>query len=223
MSHLKRLSAPKTWNISRKDTTFIIAPNPGPHKKAYSVPLLVLVRDMLGIVQNAKECKNILHTGQVIINGRKRRENNYSVGLMDIVELPLIKKSYRISISTKGKLFAAELEKPENRMCRIEGKTILANKKVQLNLFGGENIIIDKDEYKVGDTIKLDVKERKVKGSVVLSNGVSALIIGGSHVGETATIKGIDKSITPTEIILEEENKKEIRTRLYNVYPIDLK
>jgi small subunit ribosomal protein S4e len=223
MSHLKRLAAPKTWNISRKDNTFIVTPNPGPHKKEHSIPLVVLIRDMIGIVDNAKECKNILHTGQVLINGRKRRENNYPVGLMDIIELPLTKKSYKLMISTKGKLFAKELEKSEDRMCRIEGKTILANKKVQLNLFGGENIIIDKDEYKVGDTIKLDVKDRKVKGSVVLSKGVPALIIGGSHVGEIAVIKGIDKSIAPTEIILEDESQKEIRTRLYNVYPIEQK
>jgi small subunit ribosomal protein S4e len=136
-----------------------------------------------------------------------------------VVDLPLAKKTYKILISKKGKLFAKEVENIKERLCRIEGKTILSNGKIQLNLFGSENIIVDKDEYKVGDVLKLGIEDKKVKGNIVLSNGIPALIIGGSHVGETAIIKGIDKSITPTEIMLEDDSKNEIRTRLYNVYP----
>jgi|TARA_Y100000310_G_C20691787_1_gene822761 small subunit ribosomal protein S4e len=221
MSHLKRLAAPKTWNISRKDRKFIIKTSPGPHKKEQSIPLVVLLRDMLGIVKNSAESKKILHQGFVLVNKTVRRKNEFPVGLMDIIELPLAKKIYRLSITRKGKLYAEEIEKAEERLCRIEGKTVIGKGKIQLNLFGGENIIVDKDDYKIGDVLKLGLADRKVNGNIVLSNNIPALIIGGSHVGEVATIKGIDKSISPTEIMLEDENKKEIRTRLYNVYPIE--
>jgi small subunit ribosomal protein S4e len=221
MSHLKRLAAPKSWNIARKERKFITKNSPGPHKQEQSIPLVVLLRDMLNVVKNAKESKKILYEGLVLVNGKKRRKNDFSVGLMDILELPLAKKIYKITISKKGKLYAEEIESAKDHLCRIEGKTILEKGKVQLNLFSGENVIVDKDEYKVGDVIKLSLKDHKLTGNVVLSNGTSALIIGGSHVGQIVTIKGIDKSITPTEVLLEDAEKKEIRTRLYNVYPIE--
>jgi len=218
MTHLKRLAAPKTWNISRKERKFIVNTSPGSHRKEQSIPLLVLLRDLLKVVKNANESKKILYKGLVLVNRKKIMKNDFPVGLMDIIELPLTKKMYRLSINKKGKLYAHEIESTKERLCRIEGKTIISKGKVQLNLYGSENILVDKDEYKIGDVIKLGLDDKKIKENIVLSNGISALIIGGSHVGEIATIKGIDKSITPTEIVLEDENKKEIRTRLYNVY-----
>jgi len=221
MSHLKRLAAPKSWNISRKERKFTVSTRPGPHAKEQSVPLVVFIRDLLGLVKSAKEAKTVLLQGAVLVNGKKRRDLRFSVGLMDIVEFPLMKTAYMISINRKGKLFPAPVENAKERMCRVEGKTIISNGKVQLNLFGSENIIVDKDEYKRGDVVKLSISDNKIKGNIVLSNDTPALIIGGSHVGKTATIKGIDKSITPTEIILEDDGKNEIRTRLYNVYPIE--
>lgn len=218
MTHLKRLAAPKTWNISRKEKKFIINTSPGPHRKAQSIPLLVLLRDILGVVKSAKESKKILQNGLILVNRKKIKKNDFPVGLMDIIELPLTKKMYKILINKKGRLYAHEIESTKERLCRVEGKTIISKGKAQLNLYDGENLVIDKDEYKIGDVIKLGLDDKKVKGNIVLSNGISAFIIGGSHVGEIATIKGIDKSITPAEIILEDENKNEIRTRLYNVY-----
>jgi len=218
MTHLKRLAAPKTWNISRKEQKFIINTSPGPYRKEQSIPLLVLLRDLLGVVKSAKESKKILQNGLVLVNRKKIKKNDFPVGLMDIIELPLTKKIYKILINKKGRLYAHEIESAKERLCRVERKSIINKGKTQLNLYGGENIVIDKDEYKIGDVIKLGLDDKKIKGNIVLSNGISALIIGGSHVGRITTIKGIDKSITPTEIILEDESKNEIRTRLYNVY-----
>lgn len=221
MSHLKRLAAPKTWDIVRKGKKFTAKTSPGPHKEEYSLPLVVLLRDTLGIVSTEKECKKVLRDGLVLVNGKKRAEKKFAVGLMDCVEIPLEKKAYRMSINKRGILYPEEAEPAKERLARIEGKTVIKKGKVQLNLFGGDNITVDKDEYKIGDVVKLSFKDHKIAGTIVLSNGIPALIIGGSHVGVIATIKGLDKSITPAEAILEDEDKKEIRTRLYNVYPIE--
>ena len=41
------------------------------------------------------------------------------------------------------------------KLHRIENKTIVKGKKVQLNLHDGRNIIVGKDEYKSGDVLKI--------------------------------------------------------------------
>jgi small subunit ribosomal protein S4e len=220
MSHLKRLTAPKTWNIARKTTKFISTISPGPHTKEKAVPVVVLLRDMLGIVETAKECRHILHEGLLLVNNKKPKKPDFPVGLMDIIELPLAKKVYKMTINKKGKLAVEEIKEAKIRLCRVEGKTKITGGKTQLNLYGGMNAIIDKDDYKIGDVVKFDLATGKIKGNIVLSKDVSALIIGGSHVGRILKIKGIDKSITPAEILLDDDSK-EVRTRLYNVYLVE--
>ena len=57
--HLKRLNAPKNWKIRKKEYSFIVNPNPVPHSKKSSIPLGVLIRDILGYAKNSKEVKII--------------------------------------------------------------------------------------------------------------------------------------------------------------------
>jgi len=42
----------------------------------------------------------------------------------------------------------------EWKLCRIQNKTIVKGKKVQLNLHDGKNKLVEKDEYKTGDVLK---------------------------------------------------------------------
>ena len=58
--HLKRLNAPKSWDILRKQLKFIVRANPGPHNKKTSVALGVLIRDVLGYAKTSKEVKFML-------------------------------------------------------------------------------------------------------------------------------------------------------------------
>jgi small subunit ribosomal protein S4e len=60
----------KAWPIKRKNITFIAKPNPGSYKAEYVVPVVVLLRDILGVAETSKEVKMILHNrGDVLLNG----------------------------------------------------------------------------------------------------------------------------------------------------------
>ena len=103
MVRLKRLVAPRWWPIERKTKKFILAPR-GPHTKDFSLPLLVLIRDVLKLSETGKEAKNIIKKGEVLVDGKKRKDPNFGVGLLDLIEIPSLKKVWR-AIPKKGLSF----------------------------------------------------------------------------------------------------------------------
>ena len=54
---LKRLNAPKSWPVPRKSNVWVTSPNPGPHSLDGCMPLSVVLRDMLKVVDTAAEAK----------------------------------------------------------------------------------------------------------------------------------------------------------------------
>ena len=57
MAKLKRLRTPKFWRIQRKGTKLTVSPRPGPHKKFECIPLQIIARDILKIVETGEEAK----------------------------------------------------------------------------------------------------------------------------------------------------------------------
>ena len=55
----KRLAAPKYWPIKRKAKKFTVASLPAPHPTKDSLPLLIIVRDILKLAETSKEAKYI--------------------------------------------------------------------------------------------------------------------------------------------------------------------
>ena len=100
--HLKRKPAPKLWPIHRKEAVWTVKPTPGPHPAARSLPLALVVRDMLGFANTAKEARNIICSGKILVDGKIRKDDSYLVGLMDVISVPENNKSYRVLPSGKG-------------------------------------------------------------------------------------------------------------------------
>ena len=68
MSHLKRHAIPKSWPIQRKGTAFVVQPNVG---FADSLPVLIILRDILNVAQNRKEAKKMIHMKNILVNGKE--------------------------------------------------------------------------------------------------------------------------------------------------------
>src|SRR3989344_633623 len=101
--HLKRHFAPNSWKIKRKGLTFVTRHNPGPHSGKTSMPLNVVLRDMLHYADTARESKIILTRRNVFVDGIRRKEPKFPVGLFDVVEFKDINKSHRVILDKKGK------------------------------------------------------------------------------------------------------------------------
>ena len=144
--HMKRKPAPKLWPIHRKEAVWTVMPKPGPHSLSSSLPLALIVRDMLGYAKTAKEAKKIISHGKIKVNGKVRLDERFLVGFMDIVSIPEIKKYYRVLPSKKGFLLKTiNSDQAKFKLSRIEDKTVVKGGKVSLDLDDGSNVLIDVD------------------------------------------------------------------------------
>jgi len=191
--HLSRLAMPKTWKIKRKGRKWVTRPLPGPHSLKVGLPLNVLLRDMLSYAQTAKEVKYVLNNQEILVDGIRRKEPKFIVGLMDVVSIPSIKKQFRILINKKGIIIASEIKQDEIKIkpCKIIGKTAVKTGKLQLNLFDGKNILTEDKSFNTGDTVVIEVPSHKIKEVLRLEKGAVVYLTKGKHIGETGIVDEI--------------------------------
>lgn len=191
MTHQKRLSIPKSWKAGKKGYKWVSATRPGPHSQARSLPLGIIIRDVLKLVDNSREGKRILSEGKVLVDGIPRKDLRFPVGLFDIITLPLINETYRMLQDEKGRLSLHKLSETNvNKLCRINDKTTLKGGKVQLNLNDGTNIL-GSNEYGTKDSLILSVPDKQVVKHLQFKVGNLAMVVGGQHSGEIGKIKEI--------------------------------
>ena len=213
--HLKRFKAPKHWPIHPKENKWTTKPNAGPHAIEGSLPLLLIVRDILGVADNAREAKRIINTGEILVDGRARKDYKFPVGFMDVIEIPKSEKVYRVLPDEKGRLilYPIAAENKDFKLCKITDKTTIRGGKTQLNLHDGRNQLAD-NEYKVGDVVILKVPEQEITDRIVFEKGTIGLITGCKHTGEIGRINKINitKSSMSNTVEMETEDKKTFLT-----------
>ena len=220
--HLKRLNAPRTLKLHRKERTWTVKSSPGPHPLESSIPLGMMVRDYLKICDTLREAKRIIASGEITVNGVPRKDNKFPCGLMDVISLTKIKKNYRVLFDRRGKLTLVEIASKDAgwKLCRIENKTIAKGKQIQLNLHDGQNKLVKKDEYKTGDVLKISFKDKKITETYPFAKGTVSMIIGGSHVGEIANIEDIQVVESSRPNLTKMKGVSEFSTIQDYVFPI---
>ncbi len=185
--HLKLLASPVSWGLGRKKVVWAKKPVAGAHALNESVPLTVLLRDVLGAVDSASQARHVVASGGVLVDGRRVSDDAFGVGLMDVVSLPALNKNYRV-VPRGRKLVAVEIssEAAKTKYCRVRGKVSVNKSKAQLNLHDGRNLLIEREEdtFKPGDTLVLSVPKQELKNVLRLSKGAKCLVYKGKHAGE---------------------------------------
>jgi small subunit ribosomal protein S4e len=202
--HLSRLAMPKTWQIKRKGIKYISRPLPGTHSMDRSIPLNLVFKNLLNYARTDKEVKHILNNQEIFVDGIRRKNPRFAIGVMDILSIPKLDKYFRVLLTQKGKLRLLAIEEKEAniKLCRIKNKTPV-KKKLQLNLGDGRNILVEKGEFKVRDTIVIEVPSQKIKEVLKLEKGNLVYLIGGKHIGEVGTIEDVKKN----KLIYKREKK----------------
>lgn len=220
--HLKRLAAPRVLRIPRKERALTIRAAPGPHRFSQAIPLGLLIRDYLGLCDTYKEARKIVSNGDILIDGVKRKNYKFPCGMMDVISIPKMRKYARILYDRNGKLVLVPISESdaEWKLCRIQNKTIIKGKKVQLNLHDGKNKLVEKDDYKTGDVLKLVFKENKIDDVYKFEKGSVSMITGGTHVGEIASIEEIQIVASSKPNLVALKGEKEFSTIAEHVFPI---
>jgi len=198
--------------VPKKRTKWIVSPRPGPHKKFESIPLLIIVRDLLKLVDTKNDAKKIIKNKNILVDGKPRTDLKYPVGLFDVIDIPKKEKQYRV-VPDKHGLSLIEITKKESsvKICRIKNKTMVKGGKTQLNLHDGKNILIkDKETYRPGDSILIELPSQKIVEHVNMEKGVVAIIVSGQNIGDIINIKDIikTKSREPNKIICKKDEKE---------------
>ena len=197
---LKRIAAPRTWDISRKGDRFVFKPLAGPHSIVSSYPLGVVVRDLAGMVTTSRELKHVARTGKVAVDGRARHSPSFPVGLFDVVSVAAEGVSFRLVPSAKG-LLLSKVDKGEvsKKLCGIKSKVKTKGGHVQYGLHDGRSLVDDKLNLAPGDAVLLEVPSQKVLDQVKMAKGSLGLVLSGDRAGQSGKIVDVKQGTITRE------------------------
>jgi len=201
-ARLKRKPAPKFWPIHRKESPWVVKPSSGPHSLQKCLPMTLVLRDMLEVADTRKEAKLILSEGKVQVNGIVRKQDDFPVGLMDVISMPESDQYYRVVPSHKG-LIVSPISKEDSKykLSRVEDKTT-TKAGVQIALHDGTNMLIKvadpknpvEVKYETFDILKINVADGQVTETLKTKEGNTAVITGGKNIGVKGKIVEIEKT-----------------------------
>jgi small subunit ribosomal protein S4e len=194
--HQKRLSAPESWPVARKTATFTVKAAGGPHGDD-GVPLVIVLRDVLGYVDSTKEAKYAVNTEGVLVNGEPVGDARRPVGMFDILSFPDREEHYRIFPGDGGRLglTAIDADAAASKLSKVEDKTLIDGGRVQLNLHDGSNLIVEDDDYDAGDSIVVSNDDQSIVAHFEYEEGALVTAVDGEHAGEIGTVDEIE--VTP--------------------------
>lgn len=229
---LKALAAPKFWPILRKEYKWTVKPRPGPHSAEVSLPLLLIVRNVLGYAKTAREARRLIAEGHFKVDGRVRKDYKYPVGPMDVIEVVDTGEAYRfLPYPVKFfKLHPIPKEEASIKPVRINNKTTVKGGHIQLNLHDGRNILIRvkdprkpvEDVYKTMDTLIITLPEQEIKEHIPFKEGAIAIIVAGRNVGRVGRIIDVQRGWGRKRSIatLEDPTGNRFQTSLEYVFVI---
>jgi small subunit ribosomal protein S4e len=172
-----------------------IKPSPGAHRSNISMPLLIVVRDILGFTETRKEARTLINQAKVLVDGKTRRDEGFPVGIMDVVDIPDAEQIFRVLPEHGGRFTLHPINRKEAgfKLCRIVGKTITKGGITQLNLHDGRNILITDggETYAVNDVIQLNIPDQEITDHINFKLGVRVIITGGRSQGKYGILIGI--------------------------------
>lgn len=189
-NHLKRINAPKSWPVKRKSDVFITRPNTGAHGFNYGMAISTLFKEVMGVCKTTKEVANVINHKNILVDGKKIKDTSYNVGLYDAITVEGSKENFRVLFNEYGKLAVVSVDEKDVKLkpCKIISKSVIKGGKVQLNLYDGKNVIVDKDVYAVGDTVVLELSSMKIKEHVKFDKDAFVQITDGKNAGKYGQI-----------------------------------
>jgi len=216
--HLKRLAAPRYFNLERKTSVYVAKPDPGRHSLEKCVGLLHIV-EKLGMAKNKNEARKIIKSRLIRINNAVITAIKYPVGLGDVLSVK-DGKSYVIGIDKIGHVVYQEPSKESiARHYKVVDKYKIRGNKLMIRLHDGRNLALDEKlkNVHIGDTVVLG-ESNGVADVVALRDGARCFVVGGAHVGDFGKILSIKKgSMHSMPIAVVQQKDSSFETSLKNI------
>jgi len=193
-NHQKRLSVPKSWPVERKTETFTAKAEAGPHGES-GVPLVVVLRDVLGYVDDSSEAQYVVNTDGVLVNGGSVGDVKRPIGMFDILAFPDRDEYYRVFPDEGGRLglTGIDADAAGSKLNKVTDKTTVSGGRTQLNFHDGTNLVVeDGSEYAGGDSVVVDNETSEVVAHFEYEEGALVTAVAGQHAGDIGEIAEID-------------------------------
>lgn len=217
--HLKRIASAKAIPVTdKKEHTWMTRTAPGPHPSKHSIPLGVLVRDILKIATTLREVRRILASRLLEVDGSVRTDEKFPVGLMDVVSFPKGGKHFRMMVDGKGRLTPHEISKDAatHKILRVVGKHTIPGGKISLAFHDGRNMLAD-NHVLVGDSVVVSLPKVSLKTHLKRDKGSRCLIVEGKHAGMIVKLKEIieRKGGKPSEALVQDKSEEFVTVAKY--------
>ena len=196
-NHQKRLSVPNSWPVERKTETYTVKAGAGPHGEA-GVPLLVVLRDVLGYVDSKKEARYALNQGSILVNGDPVTDERRPIGMFDILAFTERDEYYRVFPDEGGRLALTPIDGDSagSRLGKIVNKQQVAGGDFQLTLHDGTNVRVeDGSEYATNDSLVIDNEDKAIVAHFVYEEGALVTAVDGQHAGQIGTVEEIQVTL----------------------------
>ena len=194
--HQKRLSVPKSWPVERKTATFTVKAGAGPHGEA-GVPLLIVLRDVLGYVETTREASFAVNEGAIEVNGEPAADERRPIGMFDIIGFPARNEYYRVFPDEGGRLSLTPIpaSAADGKLARVIDAHQISGGDTQYALHDGHNLHFPADEdpgYRPGDSIVIGFDDADVLAHFAFEEGALVTAVDGQHAGKIGTVSSID-------------------------------
>lgn len=214
--HKKRITMPKSWPVSSKEHTWVYKTSPGPH--AGGIPLGVIIRDFLRLTNNSRETESVIKAKKILVDGKARRDERFSIGLMDVISVPSTGKTYRVVPKAKG-LTPIEVDEKEakKKLVKVTQKTTLKGGKFQTTTHDGRNFL---KAYPMGATLLISLPDQKVEKVMELKDGALVTAIGGKHEGKLGKLLPLDEIHTKKGTFMVDVDGTEIEVPKDSIFVV---
>jgi small subunit ribosomal protein S4e len=204
--HQKRLSVPKSWPVERKENTFTVKAGAGPHGEA-GVPLVIVLRDVLGYVDSKKEARYALDQDSVLVNGQAVSDEQRPIGMFDIVAFAEREEYYRVFPDEGGRLSLTPIDADAagSRLGKVVGKRQITGGDTQLTLHDGTTLLSDEEDVAAGDSIVVSNDDKSLVAHFPYEEGALVTAVAGTHAGDIGTVEEIQvtPSSSPNNVLVE--------------------
>ena len=211
--HQKRLAVPKSWPVERKEETYTTKAAAGPHGGA-GVPLLIVLRDVLGYADSKKEARYALGQDSVLVNGTAISDERQPIGMFDILAFREREEYYRVFPDEGGRLSLTPIdaESAGSKLGKIAGKAQVPGGDTQLTLHDGQTLLVeDATTYDGNDSIVVSNDGNEIVAHFTYEEGALVTAVSGAHAGRIGTIDEIQVTpgSSPNNVLIETESGEE--------------
>ncbi len=200
----------KFWPVAKKGTKYVAKSS---HNNSNSIPLAVLIRDVLKLVRTTKELKKVLNEKQIKVSGKEIRDTNYPIGLFDMITAG--DKTFKVILGENKKFKMEESKDDGTKIIKIVGKKNLGNKGIQFNLMDGRNVLSN-EKANVGDSVIYNYNDAKISKIIKMDKGSEGFVIKGKHAGVRGKIVDIVEQ-GGKKIAVINDDKEKINVWVKNV------